>query len=696
MRDAKKQWRTWMDRLVAYRNFVTQLGLLHLKPDDPHLIWADAREIAGIRVGIAGFNSAWSCVDDDDKGKLWCGGDWQISQLEDRIGPVAFSIALIHHPGNWFTAYEDPSMTRRLRREFPLLLHGHEHQEWVEVDADHHCIISAGACYDSTWMPNGYSIGQIDIESLNGAIHLRQWDNSGGGWVPRDVASRTREGIWPLPGLTWINSGTSEREAIAAEIEPVFDQKNPETEVSPEIHFTRRFCQHVIDQHDVLELFGCDIPRELQRHQLSVAYVSLNLSCGEENESLPTARGFINDRSSALFPEGYDGVEANKSGDSSTGIESILDDVAEHSGRLIIMGPAGAGKSTLLRWCAIQAACDVLSGPMIFSKASRIVQDEEILKEWNRFKDENPVAVAASWRWKIPVLIRLRDCSGGKLPSADDIPRFLAKHLPAAPAGWMTSVLDSGRALILLDGVDEVHRDQRRQLAEEIAELIRTYPHCTYVITTRAGAVESGWLEHLNFTEARVEPMSRVDREEFIDKWYQSAAMELKNRPRPGEDILRTASQLKMELTDQPELGVLSSNPLLCAMICALYRERQERLPETPAELSEALVQMLLHRRERETPGLSDAHFLSTWRALQYTQKKGLLSELARSMVSQGDSSIDMTSAGQIVGNVLASTPGRNRDESKDILQALLERSGILRPSGNDRLDFPHNTLKES
>jgi len=53
-------------------------------------------------------------------------------------------------------------------------------------------------------------------------------------------------------------------------------------------------------------------------------------------------------------------------------------------------------------------------------------------------------------------------------------------------------------------------------------------------------------------------------------------------------------------------------------MICALYRERQERLPETPAELCEALVQMLLHRRERETPGLQDSHFLAAWRALQY------------------------------------------------------------------------------
>jgi len=130
-------------------------------------------------------------------------------------------------------------------------------------------------------------------------------------------------------------------------------------------------------------------------------------------------------------------------------------------------------------------------------------------------------------------------------------------------------------------------------------------------------------------------------------------------------------------------------------MICALYRERQERLPETPAELCEALVQMLLHRRERETPGLQDAHFPAAWRALQYPQKKGLLADLAWHMVSKEESSIDLESAKVIVGEVMASTPGRTRDEASEVLQALVERSGLLRPAGDDRIDFLHNTLKE-
>jgi predicted NACHT family NTPase len=247
----------------------------------------------------------------------------------------------------------------------------------------------------------------------------------------------------------------------------------------------------------------------------------------------------------------------------------------------------------------------------------------------------------------------------------------------------------------MFDGVDEIHRDQRTQLADEIGELINTYPNCTYVVTTRPGAVEPGWLARLKFTEARVEPMNRQDRDEFIDKWYRSAALELKQQPRLGENLTMTASRLKLELAEQQELGVLASNPLLCAMICALYRERQEKLPETPAELCEALCHMLLHRRERETPGLDDKHFLNAWRELKYQQKKGLLSELAKYMVNRGDSFIEIIAAQNLVADGLASTPGRNRDETPDVVQALIERSGLLRPANDDRIDFLHNTLKE-
>ncbi len=696
MRDGKKQWRTWMDRLVNYRTFLTTYGLLHLTPNDPHLIWGDAREMHGIRVGIAGLNTAWSCANKEDKAKLWFGADWQISQVKERMGPVDFKFALFHHPGNWFTVHEDPDAIRRLRQEFAVVLHGHEHKEWVETDNDGRLVLSASACYDSSWMTNGYSFGRIDLDMQKGGVRLRQWDSTGHGWIPRNIAGKTQDGLWPLPHLPWINKAGFETQADEIVQVSTEDDLQPAPGETAEEHYTRRYCQHVIDQHDVLELFGCDIPRELQRHQLSVAYVSLNLAHEEKDEPLSCHPSKIEKKLIKVEAES-EGVEEQQDviGDSSAAIEFVLDEISEGSRRLLINGPAGAGKSTLMRWCAIHAAQQILKEPSSPTQTFGTQNNQDTLSDINRSNNEELRSNSGNWRRKIPFLIRLRDCSTGRLPAAKELPSFLAKHLPSAPVNWMTDALNSGQAIILFDGVDEIHRDQRSQLAEEIGELIRTYSECIYVVTTRPGAVEPGWLARLDFTEAHVEPMNRRDREEFIDKWYRSAALELKQRPRPGENLMLTATRLKAELVEQPGIGILATNPLLCAMICALYRERQEKLPETPAELSEALCNMLLHRRERETPGLTGKHFLSTWRALQYPQKKGLLAELAWHMMSQGDSSIEINTAKTLVEDTLGSTPGRTKDEATDVVQALIERSGLLRPASDDRIDFLHNTLKE-
>ncbi|WP_300932707.1 NACHT domain-containing protein [Prosthecobacter sp.] len=679
MEKSNKQWSLWLDRLNAYRNFIASYKLTHLGLDDPHLIWGDAIDIGEMRVGIAGFNTAWSCIN-EDKGKLWFGAEFQTARIIEKMGPVDFKVALLHHPANWLTDKEDPHIMRQLRQEYPVILHGHEHQEWVDPDDTGRLIVSAGACYDSTWMPNGYSFGRIDYDTQEAQIWLRQWDRSGGGWVDRNVAKKTKNGIWHIHSLTWL----SPKPDVAKKVALVSCEHSSRTEVAQ--HYTGKFCENVCHQHDVLELFGCDIPRELQRHKLSVAYVSLNLSAekrSQENLPLPSSR-------ETAQPE----IMAEP--DYSASVDDALDTACEGSGRLLILGPAGAGKTTLLRWCAIEAARGVLQGPETLVRIATSDHLHGQLEEWYKFRDENAPGVPNSWRWKIPILIRLRDCPDGKLPPTPDLPKFLGKHLPSAPQDWMTNIFENGRALVLLDGVDEVNRDKRLALATEIEELINTYPNCSYVITTRPGAVENGWLEQLDFVEARVEPMARRDRAEFIDKWYRSATLTIK-RLRAGEDLIQTAQKLKTELEDRPDLGILATNPLLCAMICALYRERQDKLPESPAELSEALCQMLLHRRERETPVLSSGeHYPHGWRELQYEQKKGLLSKIAwEMMIGNEPSSMLSTKAGEIVGRVLSTTPGHKVDEAGELMQALIERSGLLRLASDDRIDFLHNTLKE-
>ena len=421
--------------------------------------WADAREIKGVRVGIAGLNSAWSCANNDDKAKLWFGVDWQIAQVKQSMGEVDFAFALLHHPGNWFTAHEDPKVMRRLRQEFPIVLHGHEHQEWVDTNSEGRLVLSAGACYEATWMDNGYSFGYIDLDQREGGIQLREWDSTGRGWVQRNIAGKTKDGLWPIKNLSWLATSDTENQSSSSELIVSLNTSTAALGESAEEHFTKRYCEHVIKQYDVLELFGCDIPKELKSHQLSVAYVSLNLAQEEEDRPLSRRVNPKGDSSSTKNKANLEGnAEPQKDiGNPSDVIEHVLDSVSKGSGRLLINGSAGAGKSTLMRWCAIHAAQNILDEPFPFE----FVNSPSVL---NRHIDKELSSVSENWRRKIPLFIRLRDCPAGRLPAANELPSFLAKHLPSAPLNWMTNILDSGRALVLFDGVDEIDKDQRPQL----------------------------------------------------------------------------------------------------------------------------------------------------------------------------------------------------------------------------------------
>ena len=114
-------------------------------------------------IGIGGLNSVWSSSRDKEKGKLWL-GHYQIAQSLKNIKKAMFSIALIHHPTNWFNDYDDPKLGRDIEQSFRFCLHGHEHQGWV-TKTDDHVRVSASACLNLT--PVGLqSLSNLHVRSL--------------------------------------------------------------------------------------------------------------------------------------------------------------------------------------------------------------------------------------------------------------------------------------------------------------------------------------------------------------------------------------------------------------------------------------------------------------------------------------------------------------------------------------------------
>jgi len=405
---------------------------------------------------------------------------------------------------------------------------------------------------------------------------------------------------------------------------------------------------------DYLEIFGIDLPPESRRHKLSVAYISLNLESrsGETAQPLPA--------------------------------EALFDRLSTAKGQLLIRGDAGSGKSTLFRWAAMQAAAGPHWDLWTFHESS---------SPWDVLTKRR-LRQKTTWKTRVPFLIRLRQCKSGVLPSPDQFAELVTQAGGRAPEEWVKSVLKQGRAILLLDGVDEIPNARRETTRRGIEDLLGYYPETYFVISTRPKAVEPDWLAHLGFQEALINPLSELDRANFIDRWHEAVAEELKLRGKAATDLPGMAKSLKRQLEDNPEVARLATNPLLCAMICALHRDRREKLPERQRQLCEDLCHALLHRRERES-GLNLEEFPEPYRRLDYPQKRAAVQELAQHMVLNGYSSHSTEEAQEQIGKALKQFPGHSVADARVVTESLVERSGILREETQGEISFIHNAFKE-
>lgn len=291
--------------------------------------------------------------------------------------------------------------------------------------------------------------------------------------------------------------------------------------------FEERYLAYVARRHSSLTIFGLDLEPGSSRWPLDAAYVSLTARSAARDEDEGTQNPAPRFLPAERLFAGHD--------------------------RVLLRGDAGSGKTTLIQWLAVSTA----GGP---------------------------------GRRLIPYVLPLRTLTrhGERLPAPRD---FLAGTPLAgeAPEGWESRVLRDGRALLLVDGIDEIPEDEREGARDWLADLITAYPGNRWLVTSRPSAVRRDWLSGEAFTEVTLDPMSPANVRAFIERWHTAAAV-----PEGYAGLLQDSVRAK------PDLARLATNPLLCGLICALHRERRGFLPTGRKELYAAALSMLLHRRDRE------------------------------------------------------------------------------------------------
>jgi NACHT domain len=491
--------------------------------------------------------------------------------------------------------------------------------------------------------------------------------------------------------ITWqtyvTTRGLSEslQSAIESVILPRFRIGTPR-EVS---EFEAKYATNVVTSLGAMELFGLDLPPELQRQPLSIAYITLTASTQAQVSArfdtllaallAEAARSAVAeldaqkkvDRAYARWREGgtaaFDTAAGRLHGPSSGEHEATRRSPL----RILITGDPGSGKTTAVRWLAVQIAARKLP-----QRLSMLSSD-------------------------LPLFVPLRHVfDGSRLsPAEEDLTSYVSLGRGAEmPGGWLNDRLRSGQVLLIFDGIDELSDINRSRAMSWIQSLMSDYPGCDFITTSRPDGYDPAWFDSRDFTNVHLEVMELPDIRNCITAWFdalrQGVSLSDWDRYEQSKRALLADADAKASVRD------LAATPLLCAMLCAFYTMGTEETPRSRGDLYRMVIEGLVNRDavRRGTNMVGGRRF-------ELPEKLSLLQAVAREMVETHRTEIFVNrgpemsliagaTAHQIMLGRLAGmlTAGVTADQAA---RYLTERSVVFRLIAPNLAQFAHRTFQE-
>ena len=452
-------------------------------------------------VALLGLNSAWMCArHKDDKGEVDDAryilvGEPQIYDALAQIADADVRIAVLHHPFDWLAPFDRNHVEAHLGRACHFILHGHEHTPKVQelrTTEGNRVIIPAGASFErrqaeAPRYTNAYNWVHLDLEAGQGAVYLRRWSDPRHEWIEdTDAHPSGRFLLSPLPKDLGPKPAPTPPSPLVA---PVPSPATP-APPTPSSRYERErtvlegYLNALIRNNADLEPGGIKQIKVQVVLPLDEIYVGLQADRDRPDvdrrvmqEELDEIKKRLEREEDPKEREKQYQIWANQARTLQQALEisgprEELSNIVQRHRQVVILGEPGSGKTTLVRYLTLRFARAILA------QSERLFQPQDLWDEkkvW-RLPDLGPV--------RLPILLRIANYAEARqrdpdLALVDYLPRYFAglsvPHVDEL-GPLLQRLLEAGRCMVLLDGLDEIiDPTDRHNIATAIGQFAGVY-----------------------------------------------------------------------------------------------------------------------------------------------------------------------------------------------------------------------------
>lgn len=313
--------------------------------------------------------------------------------------------------------------------------------------------------------------------------------------------------------------------------------------------------------------------------------------------------------------------------------------VAEQFSQLLVLGKPGAGKTTFLKHLAVNCC----QGKFCIDL--------------------------------IPVFLELRSTQTNEF----DILREIQQAFGLDNNQQTETLLKHGKALIFLDGLDEVPSQWRRQVQNQIRDLAKKYDRNRFILTCRTQIIES---PPQNFKRVEVADFNPRQVKRFVENWFSA---------KTSDQGAKQAQKFLEQLEDNQPIRELAVTPILLSLTCRFFGDMRG-LPTQRSQLYRRGLNQLLKKWDRGRDIQREVGS-EVYRQLTVNQKEQLLSTIAAQKFKQANNFVlfDQPELSRYIADYLQLT----LDDGEAVLEAIEAQHGLLIERANEIWSFSHLTFQE-